>query len=168
MTGLDASPTLHALGPDAVLAEVADSAAALSLAAYARATGMPAEEVVPGACTVLFEGLFDRGPDLESLARLLSGWTADDDPDPGPLVQLEVTYDGADLRDVASRWGTDVDGVVARHTATEFVAAFCGFAPGFAYLGGLPADHAVPRLDTPRTRVPAGAVGLAGHWCGVY
>src|SRR3954447_16375192 len=134
MTGMDSSLTLRAVGPDAVLAEVADSAAARSLAAYARATGMPAEEVVPGACTVLFDGLFDglfdRGPDLDSLARLLSGWTADDDPDPGPLVQLEVTYDGADLRDVASRWGTDVDGVVARHTATEFVAAFCGFAPG--------------------------------------
>src|SRR4051795_4338660 len=105
MTGLDASPTLHALGPDAVLAEVADSPAARSLAAYARATGMPAEEVVPGACTVLFDGLSedlsDRGPDLQAVAGRLSGWTAGEGPEPGPLVQLEVTYDGADLADVA-------------------------------------------------------------------
>src|SRR4051812_9134184 len=169
---MDPSLELYAVGRDAVLAEVADSAAARSLAAYARSTRLPADEVVPGACTVLFDGLTDAGPgglpDLGALARRLSGWTADADPRPGPLVELEVTYDGEDLADVASRWGTDVDGVVARHTGTEFVAAFCGFSPGFAYLDGLPEDHAVPRLDTPRTRVPAGAVGLAGRWCGVY
>ena len=83
-------------------------------------------------------------------------------------MELPVVYDGADLEDIASRWGTDVDGVVARHTGTAFVSAFCGFAPGFAYLAGLAGEYAVPRLDSPRTRVPAGAVGLAGPWCGVY
>jgi len=56
--------------------------------------------------------------------------------------------------------------VVARHQRTEFVAAFCGFSPGFAYLSGLETD--VRRLPTPRTRVPAGSVALAGRWCGVY
>ena len=58
--------------------------------------------------------------------------------------------------------------MVARHGEVEFVSAFCGFAPGFAYLAGLPEKYAVPRLDSPRSRVPAGAVGLAGAWCGVY
>ncbi len=57
---------------------------------------------------------------------------------------------------------------MARHTGTTFVAAFSGFAPGFAYLAGLDDEHAVPRLDSPRTRVPAGSVALAGTWCGVY
>jgi KipI family sensor histidine kinase inhibitor len=56
--------------------------------------------------------------------------------------------------------------VAARHQAVTFVSAFCGFAPGFAYLSGL--DAAVSRLATPRTRVPAGSVALAGTWCGVY
>ena len=51
---------------------------------------------------------------------------------------MPVVYDGADLEDVAARWGTDVEGVVARHGGIEFVSAFCGFAPGFAYLAGLP------------------------------
>jgi KipI family sensor histidine kinase inhibitor len=55
---------------------------------------------------------------------------------------------------------------VARHRDTTFVSAFCGFAPGFAYLSGL--GTSVPRLATPRTRVPAGSVALAGTWCGVY
>ena len=48
------------------------------------------------------------------------------------------------------------------------MAAFCGFAPGFAYLTGLPDELAVPRRQTPRTRVPVGSVALAGSWCGVY
>jgi KipI family sensor histidine kinase inhibitor len=60
------------------------------------------------------------------------------------------------------------DEVVATHTSTEFVVAFCGFAPGFAYCSGLPENLSVPRLDSPRTKVPAGSVGLAGPYTGVY
>jgi KipI family sensor histidine kinase inhibitor len=58
--------------------------------------------------------------------------------------------------------------VVAAHTATTFRVGFCGFAPGFAYLTGLPAALAVPRHPTPRTKVPAGSVALADTYCGVY
>ena len=60
------------------------------------------------------------------------------------------------------------DEVVATHRGTEFVVAFCGFAPGFAYCSGLPERLAVPRLDSPRTKVPAGSVGLAGVFTGIY
>jgi KipI family sensor histidine kinase inhibitor len=155
---------LRPVGPHAVLAEVADSAAARSLAAYARSVRVTADEVVPGARTVLFDGVADG----EALQELLAGWTPDVRPEPGPLVELPVVYDGADLDDVAARWGTDADGVVERLGAVELVSAFCGFAPGFAYLAGLTEEYAVPRLDSPRTRVPAGSVGLAGSWCGVY
>src|SRR5437762_2808049 len=75
---------------------------------------------------------------------------------------------GADLARVAEHWGVSTDEVVERHTGTGFQVAFCGFAPGFGYLAGLPAALAVPRLDTPRPRVPAGSVALAGRYCGVY
>jgi KipI family sensor histidine kinase inhibitor len=155
---------LRPCGPGAVLAEVADSSAARSLAAYARAAQLPAGEIVPGARTVLFDGVADA----DRLADLLGGWTPGTPTEEGELVEVPVVYDGADLADVASRWGTDVDGVVARHGEVEFVAAFCGFAPGFAYLSGLPGGRAVPRLDTPRPKVPAGSVALADAWCGVY
>jgi len=155
---------LRPFGPTAVLAEVADSAAARSLAAYARAARVGADEVVPGARTVLFDGVADPAV----LAELLAGWTPDAITERGALVEVPVVYDGPDIEDVASRWGTDVAGVVARHTSIEFVSAFCGFAPGFAYLAGLGEEHAVPRLASPRTKVPAGSVGLAGSWCGVY
>ena len=57
---------------------------------------------------------------------------------------------------------------MARHGAVEFVSAFCGFAPGFAYLSGLPEELYVPRLDEPRSKVPPGSVGLAGQFTGVY
>lgn len=155
---------LRPVGRHAVLAEVRDSAAAVSLATYARAARVTAGEVVPGARTVLFDDV----PDPEGLRERLAGWAADAQPEPRELTEVPVVYDGADLEDVAARWGTDVDGVVERHRGIEFVSAFCGFAPGFAYLAGLPEEYAVPRLDSPRAKVPAGSIGLAGSWCGVY
>ena len=103
--------------------------------------------------------------DADTLADALAAWAPGEAP-PGRQVEIPVVYDGPDLETVAASWGCEVEEVVARHRATEFVSAFCGFAPGFAYLSGL--DASVPRLATPRTRVPAGSVALAGAWCGVY
>jgi len=69
---------------------------------------------------------------------------------------------------VAARWGIGPDEVAARHSSYTYRVAFCGFAPGFGYLTGLPAELHVPRRDTPRTRVPAGALALAGPYSAVY
>lgn len=161
----DTPVTLARVGPSALRAEVADVRRALALAAWVRASRTAVGEVVPGARTVLFDGVAD----LPGLEELVSSWSGDDDAvRPGPLVEVPVTYDGADLTDVAGRWGTDADGVAARLAETQLVSAFCGFAPGFAYLSGLPAELAVPRLDTPRPEVPAGAVAVADRWCGIY
>jgi KipI family sensor histidine kinase inhibitor len=157
--------TLTRVGPSALRAEVAGVRRALALAIWARASRVPAAEVVPGARTVLFDGVAD----LSALEDWLSAWVADDvAAEEGPLVEVPVTYDGADLADVAERWGTDSDGVASRLAGTELVSAFCGFAPGFAYLSGLPRELAVPRLGTPRPEVPAGAVAVADTWCGIY
>lgn len=145
-------------GPDAVLVEVDDAAAAGSLASWAR-DRVPAREVVPAARTVLFDGL--SGP-LD-----LTGWEPSSVPS-GEVVEVPVTYDGPDLADVADRWGLSVDDAIAAHSGCDFTVAFCGFAPGFAYLTGLPRDLEVPRLATPRTRVPAGSVAVAGEYTGVY
>jgi KipI family sensor histidine kinase inhibitor len=83
-------------------------------------------------------------------------------------VVLDVLFDGPDLAEVAELTGLDVGTLVDALTTTRLTAAFGGFAPGFAYLTGLPDDLQVPRRATPRTRVPAGAVGLAGPYAGVY
>jgi KipI family sensor histidine kinase inhibitor len=148
------------VGRDAVLVEVDDSGAAVDLAAWARERRL-ARDVVPGARSVLLDGLLDR----EALPGVLADWTPGEAVS-GGLVEIPTVYDGPDLDAVAEQWGCSVDEVVSRHRATEFVSAFCGFAPGFAYLSGL--DRPVSRLETPRTRVPAGSVALAGTWCGIY
>jgi KipI family sensor histidine kinase inhibitor len=156
---------IHRPGPHALLVETADTAAATALFAEARARDVDAVEVVPGARTVLFDGV----PDPDALAIEVERWR----PSPvattdRPGVVVPTHYDGADLADVARRWGMTVREAVGTHTATEFVVAFCGFAPGFAYCTGLPEELAVPRLDSPRGRVPTGSVGLAGSLTGVY
>lgn len=120
-------------------------------------------EVVLGARTVLVRG------DLRASRELI------DRTDPstsrvevGPVVEIAVTYDGTDLAEVAALTGLSVADVVAAHTGTAWTVAFGGFAPGFSYLvGGDPRLH-VPRRPSPRTQVPAGSVGLAGEFSGVY
>ncbi|WP_141726123.1 5-oxoprolinase subunit B family protein, partial [Actinacidiphila rubida] len=79
-----------------------------------------------------------------------------------------VRFDGPDLDGVAALWRTTAPEVVRIVTAAPLRVAFCGFAPGFGYLTGLPPDRHVPRRATPRTGVPAGSVGLAGPYAGVY
>jgi KipI family sensor histidine kinase inhibitor len=73
-----------------------------------------------------------------------------------------------DLPDVAAHCGLDREAVVERLTTTEFSVYMLGFLPGFAYLGGLPAALEMPRLATPRTRVPAGSLAIAGRMAAVY
>jgi KipI family sensor histidine kinase inhibitor len=86
------------------------------------------------------------------------------------VLEVPVRYDGADLAEVAALWGCDVAEVVRRHTGDRWTVAFCGFAPGFGYLVADEGGHHwdVPRRDVPRTRVPAGSVGLAGPYTGAY
>lgn len=83
-------------------------------------------------------------------------------------VEIAVRYDGADLAEVAGLVGLRERDVVDLHTSSLWRVAFGGFAPGFGYLV---TDHdrlRVPRRPTPRTIVPAGSVGLAGEFSGVY
>lgn len=84
-------------------------------------------------------------------------------------VEIPVSFDGPDLAAVAERTGLGVAGVVGALTGAELTVAFLGFAPGFAYLRGLPgALAAVPRRASPRPRVEAGTVALAGGFAAVY
>jgi len=83
-------------------------------------------------------------------------------------VDIAVVYDGPDLDEVGALTGLGAVGVVAAHTSTPWRVAFGGFVPGFAYLAGGDVRLAVPRRSEPRTRVPPGAVGLAGEFSGIY
>ena len=157
------------VGDHALLVEVSSGEEAQALHAELvrrRAEGsLSAREIVPAARTVLLDGLADP-------ARLAAELTAAEVPPAPPraraAVELRVRYDGPDLADVAAHWGVPPREVARIHTGTEFTVAFCGFAPGFGYLTGLPARYDVPRRATPRTAVPAGSVALAGPYTGVY
>ena len=156
-------------GRTALLLECVDGDQAR--AAYAEANrrresgALQCRDLVPGATTLLLDGLTDA----RSVLATLEEWPTDvPETDEREAVELPVTYDGPDLETVARHTGLSVAEVVERHRAAEFVVAFCGFAPGFAYLTGAPEELHVPRLDEPRSRVPAGSVGLAGPFTGVY
>lgn len=86
----------------------------------------------------------------------------------GELVQIPVRYDGEDLPEMAAYLKLTADELVRRHAALVWTVAFTGFAPGFAYLAGGDPVFDVPRRSSPRTRIPAGSVGLAGRFSGVY
>ena len=150
-------------GDSARLLEPDDPAQVLALARLLR-DRPGVEEVVPGARTLLVRGRAEALAGLDSLAPPVIGPGAE----PGPEVVLTVRYDGPDLAATAAELGVTGDELAERHAAGSYVVAFCGFAPGFAYLRGLdPALH-VPRLAEPRTRVPAGSVAIAGEFTGVY
>ncbi len=151
----------------ALLVEVddADAAVRLTLAA-ASVSGIT--ETVPGARTVLvrFDSLRTSvGPLRAALTELDLAAVAVTD---AAEVRIPVVYDGEDLAEVAAALGVSEGEVVARHLAADWRVAFSGFAPGFAYLTGDDPLFDVPRRTSPRTRVPAGSVGLAGRYSGVY
>lgn len=122
-------------------------------------------EIVPGARTVLLDGLAQP----RRLAEELGQWEIPPlRRGGGSAVEIAVRYDGPDLADVAAMWEVEPEEVGRLHSAMSFRVAFCGFAPGFGYLTGLPEKYHVSRRSDPRTRVPAGSVGLAGPYTGVY
>jgi KipI family sensor histidine kinase inhibitor len=154
-------------GDAALLVEPDDPAAVLALAAAVR--GEPAVlEVVPAARTLLIRADPKQVDRLGRRVRELAVSVRAAAPTAGQDVVLDVRYDGADLADTAVEVGLDVDGLVRRHSAGRYVVAFCGFAPGFAYLTGLDDTLHVPRLREPRTTVAAGSVAIAGEFTGVY
>ena len=126
-------------------------------------------DIVPAARTVLLK--LD-GPGRQSAVRRRLGTLTVAPGAAAPTtVQptvIDVVYDGADLAEVGDLTGMTTAQVIEAHTANPWTVGFCGFAPGFAYLVGGDPRLAVPRRSEPRPSVPAGAVGLAGEFTGIY
>ena len=133
-------------------------------------------DVVDSFCavTVHFEPLHT---DIEALARDLEASAArepaarEDDAGAARQMTVPMCYGGArgpDLGDVARFGGCSEADVVAHHAGRSYRVYMLGFLPGFAYMGSVDPRIAVPRRRTPRLRVPAGAVGIAGPQTGIY
>ncbi|WP_051274902.1 allophanate hydrolase subunit 1 [Cellulomonas sp. URHD0024] len=195
--GTVGQPRVLWFGDDAVLVELADLAAVRALddairAARDRAArppaaqeGTPAPRAAAASAPTVVATIVDQVPAARTLLlRVARG------ADPGALepvvahawaqrrtaaeavpdepVTLEVVYDGEDLAGVAELTGLSVAEVVARHTAAQYTVAFGGFMPGFAYLTGLDPALRLPRLASPRQKVPAGSVAIADEFSAVY
>ncbi|MDN3496148.1 urea amidolyase family protein [Planococcus sp. APC 4015] len=165
------SVTVLPLGERALLLEVASLPDVLALHAVLAASRIDGVlDLVPAARTVMV--VFDPHRVSVSVVRSWAVGAADaagsEKPALGPLVELKIVYDGADLAETAAVLGVTVGDLVARHAGAEWTVAFTGFAPGFGYLVSDEWPFDVPRLDVPRTRVPAGAVGLAAGFTGAY
>ena len=151
-------------GEYGVLLELADNAAAVRVAR--RLLSEPGlVDVVPGHRTVLvtWDG---EPPEVIELAE--AALRDDQAPPTGASVEIPVRYDGPDLEEVARLTALSPEEVAARHLRAEYVVGFLGFAPGFAYLLGGDERLGVERRAEPRERVPAGSVGLAGPYSGIY
>lgn len=155
-------------GDSAILAELKslDQVLALFRALSEPPTGVL--DVVPAARTILVT--FD--PERLELAAV-QNWLLSAEPvetalADGPLVTIEVSYNGPDLAEVAQYLNLTVEQVVDLHTGSEWTAAFTGFAPGFAYLVTSHEKLRVPRRNTPRTSIPAGSVALGGEFSAIY
>ena len=153
----------------AILVELADLQQTLVLLASLQAQPIEGvQELVPAARTILVYFSPQRITAValvnDIASRNLQGSVQRSDV----LVEIPVRYEGEDLAEVAQILGISAEEVVRRHTGSEWSVAFTGFAPGFAYLSGGDAIFNVPRRATPRTKVPAGAVALAGSFSAVY
>ncbi len=86
----------------------------------------------------------------------------------GSVVDVPTRYNGPDLARVAVETNLTPSGVIEMHAGREYLVYCVGFAPGFTYCGALPDQLSVPRLASPRLRVSAGSIGIAGRQTGIY
>jgi KipI family sensor histidine kinase inhibitor len=168
---LSVAHTVLDYGDQALLLQFDSTADVLAWAAAIREAALPGVlDIVPASRTVLLKL---AGPRHQSAVRRgLRALRVDADmvataPPQEPTV-IDVVYDGVDLAEVAERTRLTTAQVINAHTATPWQVGFGGFAPGFAYLIGGDPRLAVPRRPEPRSSVPAGAVGLAGEFTGIY
>ena len=159
------------MGDRAILLEVATIDDVLALRAALEASRPEGVvDVVPAARTVLVR-VDPRAlplPAARAWAAAVADRSAAEPPTAAEDVEIPIAYDGADLADTAELLGSTPAELTERHAAARWSVAFTGFAPGFGYLVSPDWPYDVPRLATPRTRVPAGSVGLAAGFTGAY
>lgn len=166
------SPRLLPFGDTAVLVDLSAETEPLS-AVLAWHTDLLAHpepgqrEALAAAETVLVR-FGSRSAALRALGTLANRTPRDAVSGSGRVVTVDTVYAGEDLTSVSRLLGLSPEAVIAAHTGRDWTAAFGGFAPGFTYLTGGDPSLSVPRRNSPRTLVPAGAVALAGDFSAVY
>ncbi len=161
--------TWRPYGEHGVLIECRDLNEVHGLFRKVRGSGL-VEECVPGAET-LFVRPRDPATSSAELVRRITSLPAKSDgfgDVERPLHVVDVVYDGVDLDDVAALTGLSVEEVIRRHAAPTYTVAFLGFSRAFPYLVGLDPQLIVPRLESPRSSVPAGSIAMGAGFTGIY
>ena len=155
---------------DSLLVELSDLQETMMLYQHLQQAKHPyIVEMIPAASTVLieFNQFYIDAPDLIQWIKAQkiqhSQWSTH------RQVVIDVHYDGADLHELSELLAMTPQELIHRHTQSVWQVAFIGFAPGFAYLNSSEQPFAsVPRLSSPRKKIPAGSVALAGEYSGIY
>ena len=163
-------PLLEPLGDRAFLAHFSTEAAAGAWAAAIRNCHWPGvTDVVLAYQTVAVFADPERVELTDLQSRLQQVSPSTDSRRAGKTLVIPVLYNGADLLDVAARLSRSAAEVIALHCEIEYDVFAIGFLPGFPYAGYLaPALAGLARRDSPRLRVPAGSVAIAGRQTGIY
>ena len=178
------TPRFEALADDAWLihlgttADASTNARVHAIVARIRAAAPSwLRDLVPAYTSIgvfLDSSIFDSSIDVDSARDWLRAQCCvdtDTAKTPSRIVEMPVCYGGThgeDLDAAANELGIAPAELIARHAEATYTVAMIGFAPGFPYLSGLDPTLALPRLATPRTRVPAGSVAIGGAQTGIY
>lgn len=162
------------MGEHALLAETSSLEEVLALRARLEASTLTGViDIVPAARTVLVQ-LDPRVLTLTAARTWIEAAAAGETSAATQRAvvardhELDISYDGPDIDEVARLLAASREALISRHLAARWTVAFTGFAPGFGYLVSGDWHFDVPRRESPRTSVPAGSVGLAGQFSGAY
>ncbi|MDA1349183.1 MAG: 5-oxoprolinase subunit PxpB, partial [Chloroflexi bacterium] len=174
------SPLFLSAGDQALVVEFGDSIDSETnrrvhglLRAVERKTVNGVIDLVPSYRSLLinYDPLVTTARELKERITALDGKLRDRALKPKRVVKLPTLYGGEygpDLEFVAEHTGLSAEEVVRLHSEPRYLVYMIGFSPGFPYLGGMPERLATPRLETPRIKITAGSVGIAGTQTGVY
>jgi len=173
--------TFHPLGDSALTVDFGDESAdreqllARALSAAERLEEANVAGVIDVTCAYESVAVFFDptriGQDFEEKIGALVPSAGVRAPRKGRRMEIPVCYDdefALDLARVASQTSLTGDAIIALHSSTKYTVACIGFVPGFPFLAGLPDKLRVPRLESPRTKVPAGSVAIANAQAGIY
>ncbi|HWG34872.1 MAG TPA: 5-oxoprolinase subunit PxpB [Gemmatimonadaceae bacterium] len=170
-------PIIQQLGDDALLVTFAHTISwdvgvrVRSAARRIRDTQLSSVTDVVPAYTTLAVYFDSRAVSFATVSSEVATLIGDADAasdDSSKLIEIPVRYDGPDLAEVAERTGLTQDELIEKHCSRTYRAYMTGFAPGFTYLGDLDETLVLPRRTSPRVRVPAGSVAIAGAQTAVY
>lgn len=160
------------VNPNTMLVELDDLAQTLALFDALRSNPVAGiAEIIPAARTLMIRTDYGVNADASIAGKIqnfsFSLGTIQEHNTTTP-IEIPVSYNGDDLDDVANIMEMDRQTLIDAHQAAIWQVAFCGFAPGFAYLISNDERFDVPRRQTPRTRIPSGSLALGGRFCGIY